>query len=247
MNSNIADRDFAWVYNRHWGPYASQALSIIDELILDDTKNGARILDLCCGTGQLSAELGKLGYSVTGIDISEEMILFARHNSPETEFFVGDVRQFHLPEIFSCAISTYDSLNFIMNTAELHKVFQNVYSSLVHGGRFLFDLNTEYGYLFHWEDGILTFVEDDHACIVQSTYDSHHETAQLDTATFRLTDGWQRTDLTFHQKFYTEPDVRTMLESAGFVDTATYGYDDENGLSELNNESERMYFVCRKP
>ena len=246
MNSNTADHDFAWIYNKHWGPYASQALYILDELILNHIPKGARILDLCCGTGQLSAKLGGLGYPVTGIDISEDMLRFARKNAPEAKFILANAKEFKPAEMFDCVVSTYDSLNFIISLEELSTVFQNVHLSLHQNGIFLFDLNTEYGYLYHWDDGILSFVEDDHACTVRAAYDFDEKLSRLDTTIFRLLDGWQRSDLTFYQKFHSESDVQTALELAGFTNIVVHGYNDEQGLSDLNEESERMYFVCRK-
>ena len=36
--------------------------------------SGERILDLGCGTGDLTAEIAQAGASVTGMDLSEDMI-----------------------------------------------------------------------------------------------------------------------------------------------------------------------------
>jgi len=48
---------------------------LLDEVSIDTR---AAILDLCCGTGRHSIELAKLGYAVTGLDISEELLRIAK-------------------------------------------------------------------------------------------------------------------------------------------------------------------------
>ncbi len=40
-----------------------------------------KILDVGCGTGRHSIELTRRGYSVTGIDLSESMLAFAREKA----------------------------------------------------------------------------------------------------------------------------------------------------------------------
>lgn len=64
-----------------------------DVLGLLDPKPGERILDIGCGTGQLTAEVVRSGAQVTGIDRSASMIERARSNFPEIEFRVEDVRE----------------------------------------------------------------------------------------------------------------------------------------------------------
>ncbi|MDY6834390.1 MAG: class I SAM-dependent methyltransferase [Chloroflexota bacterium] len=239
--------DFAWIYNEHWGSYINQVTAILDELMLSKLPTGARILDLCCGTGQLAQELVDQGFVVTGLDISEGMLRFAREHAPDTEFIRGDARSFSLPLAFDGIVSTYDSLNHIMSIEELIDVFDNVYRALRGGGLFLFDLNTEAGYENHWEGGAFDIVEDDHVCIVRSIYDPDERIAQFDATIFILEREWKRSDLTFFQRCYSQMQVADALESAGFVNIDISAYDGEFGLTELTDETERLYFVCRKP
>jgi SAM-dependent methyltransferase len=246
LNLHSPYDDFAWVYNKHWGPYANQAFSIIEKLILHHLPKKARILDLCCGTGQLAHLFSERGYRITGIDSAEEMIRFASANAPNANFLVHDARYFHFPPIYDAVISTYDSLNFVTEPEGLMGTFQNVFASLKEGGCFLFDLNTEAGYLDHWDDGTFDIVEDDHVCIVQTSYDQN-ELPRFDVTIFRLLDGWQRSDITLFQRYYPESEIREFLATTGFIEIHTYGYHDETGLGELTSESERMYFVCSKP
>jgi 2-polyprenyl-3-methyl-5-hydroxy-6-metoxy-1,4-benzoquinol methylase len=52
---------------------------------------GSRALDFGCGTGMFCHELKSLGFNVTGIDISEEMIKIGKENSGDNiKLIVGD-------------------------------------------------------------------------------------------------------------------------------------------------------------
>ena len=73
---------FAWVYNKYWGnEFTPRVFPILEQLVLRELPAGARVLDLCCGTGQLAGTLTALGYRVTGVDGSTEMLRFARENA----------------------------------------------------------------------------------------------------------------------------------------------------------------------
>ena len=53
---------------------------------------GERILDVGCGTGQLTAEIAKAGAEVMGVDNSPAMVAQARANFPGLRFEQADVR-----------------------------------------------------------------------------------------------------------------------------------------------------------
>ena len=52
---------------------------------------GDRVLDACCGTGDLALEARRHGGIVTGLDFSEQMLARARRKEPAIEWIRGDV------------------------------------------------------------------------------------------------------------------------------------------------------------
>jgi SAM-dependent methyltransferase len=65
-----------------------------EKRLLDDELSGRlfeRYLDFACGTGRLTGHLCRYARSVTGVDISPEMISAARSKRPDIEFVEGDI------------------------------------------------------------------------------------------------------------------------------------------------------------
>ena len=246
--SSYSDYDrFARVYNKHWGKsFVQLVFPILENLVLHYLPPKARILDLCCGTGQLAQMLIDGGYQVTGLDGSKEMLRFASENAPGAEFIAADARSFRLPDTYHAVISTFDSLNHIMVLEELTAVFRNVYAALQQGGLFLFDLNMEAGYKTDWNDNF-GIVEEDHVCVVRSSYNSEEQTAHFEATIFYAENGWQRSDITLAQKCYSEPEILSALNTAGFREIHSHACDVQKGLVELTKEAERAFFICRKP
>jgi SAM-dependent methyltransferase len=235
---------FAWTYNRHWGDmFLRQSLKALDKLVLPRMPAGGRILDLCCGTGQLARELTARGLRVTGVDGSEEMLRYARTNAPDARFILADARSFRLPAKYGAAISAFDSLNHVMTLEGLTQVFRNVHAALAPGGRFLFDLNMEEAYLAQWR-GSFTIVEDESVCILRPSYDPDEKLGRDDITMFRLVKGaWHRADLSLTQRCYPEGDVRSALSGAGFSEVSTYNAERD---FDVRGGAGRTFFLARK-
>lgn len=210
---------FAWLYDREWGDTSLSFLPALDRLVLESLPTGSRILDLCCGTGRVAAVLADRGFRVTGLDSSPRMLELARSQAPGVDLVLADARTFTLPGQFEAVVSVYDSLNHVLGIEELGEVFVRVHATLVPGGRFVFDLMTEAGYPASWEG---SFVGDDHAAIVRSTYDVGTRTMRFEATMFRPAgDAWARSDVVLWQRCHVEHEVRAALTAAGFHEVAT--------------------------
>jgi SAM-dependent methyltransferase len=230
----------ASIYNRHWRRFSVLDMRILDALLLHDVARGAHVLDLCCGTGQLAAQLTERCYRVTGLDVSEGMLAFARANAPSARFIHADARDFALDEQVDAVISTSDSLNHITDLDGFEAALRCVQRSLRPGGRFLFDLNTEEKYISHWV-GSFGIVEDDEVCVVRVAYDQQTRLARFDATMFFDRGGWEREDLRIDERCYSEDEVRNGLARAGFTDLSIHDCRD----IDPDGEPAKIFVVCR--
>jgi len=234
---------FAWFYNKYWGgEYSRPALSIFNIILFPHLPDGCRILDLCCGTGQIAKGLTDRGYRVTGIDGSEAMLRFARENAPGAEFIHADARTFKLSDKFQAVISAFDSLNHVMEFEELKGVFRNVFEALEDEGIFLFDLNLEdESEMF---GNSLEMVENDHVCVVRASYKSEEKLKRYDVTMFTPEGAaWRRSDLTLFQRYYDPDDVIAALAECGFGRVKSYDARREFGFTLSDG---RMFYLARK-
>ncbi len=238
--------DFAWFYSRYWNEeFHSLAFPILERIWLPRVPAKARILDVCCGTGYLAGLLTARGYRVTGIDASSAMIGHARAHVPDAEFHVCDATAFRMPGRFSAAVSTFDSLNHILNTADLDAAFRNTATALKPGAPFVFDMLLEGAYQTGWAEAF-TIVRDDHALLISgSGYDFRRRVARCTITMFRLLDNaWRRSDAQIQERCYSHEEIDAALAGAGFVETACYDARDLGMAGQLGEG--RVFFVTKK-
>jgi trans-aconitate methyltransferase len=94
---------------------------------------GERILDLGCGTGQLTAEIAKKCAHAVGLDNSANMIGQARQNYPGLTFVLGDAANFHFEEPFDAVFSNA-VLHWVKNA---DAAADSIAQALRPGGRFV--------------------------------------------------------------------------------------------------------------
>jgi trans-aconitate 2-methyltransferase len=105
-------------------------------LSLLDPKPGERILDVGCGTGQLTDEAARSGAEMVGIDSSPEMIVDARKNQPHLHFQIANAEALPFVEEFDAAMS-----NAALHWVRDHRAaLASIARALKPGGRFVFEM-----------------------------------------------------------------------------------------------------------
>ncbi len=238
--------DFAWFYNRYWNEeFHSLAFPILERIWLARVPAGGRILDVCCGTGYLAGLLAARGHRVTGFDASAGMIGYARENVPAAEFAVCPAGSFHSETRYDAAVSTFDSLNHILEPNELEATFHNISRALQPGALFAFDILLEKAYQTHWGEAF-ALVRDDHVLTITGAgYDFRTRLASCTITMFRLIEGqWRRSDSLIRERCYTVEEIGDAASQAGFGELTCYDARDFGMAGQLGEG--RTFFVVRR-
>jgi len=215
---------FAHVYNLRWTAFARQLAPRLRSYY-EATQFGRenhRLLDLCCGTGQLALHFLDHGYQVTGLDLSASMLSHAKTNTApyivagQVRFVQGDAANFRLDECFGLVVSTFDALNHLPDFAALKSCFHSVYAVLEKGGQFIFDLNTLHG-LRRWT-GVSVSDTPEMMLIVRSLFDEQARRGYTYISGFLPVNGglYERFEETAYNTVFDLHPVRQALLETGF-------------------------------
>jgi SAM-dependent methyltransferase len=215
---------FAHIYNRMWTGFALRVAPSIQAFYeaAPMEKRTRRILDVCCGTGQLLLYFLERGYSGTGVDLSAHMLEHARANCSrylaegKVDFLQADAADFSPSGRYDLAVSTFDALNHLETLAALEACFSRVHRALDPGSCFVFDLNTEKG-LRRW-NGITVEDGEEGMLVNRGIYAPGMERAYTHITGFMKAgaDTWARFEQTAYNTVFRMADVKEALVKAGF-------------------------------
>jgi len=123
-NPTLYQNKHAFVFN-----YGESLIELLDP------KQHERILDLGCGTGELTAQIANICPNVIGMDLSADMIQQARLDYPGVRFEVGDAANFHFEDGFH-AIFSNAALHWVTNYRGAIKCMHH---NLREGGRIVIE------------------------------------------------------------------------------------------------------------
>ncbi|WP_262386757.1 class I SAM-dependent methyltransferase [Streptomyces sp. TRM49041] len=95
---------------------------------------GARVLDMGCGTGRDAAHLHASGRTVTGADLSEAMLEYARAHHPGPEYVRADLRAFDLKATFDAVVCLDSALLYCHTNEDLDGFLTSCRAALAPGG-----------------------------------------------------------------------------------------------------------------
>lgn len=110
-------------------------------------KQGAEVLDLCCGMGRHSMALAEFGYDVTGVDLSEVLLNEAvkLDAGKQVTWLRGDMREVPLDRQYDAVVNLFTSFGYFDEDEQNEKVLHEIHRLLKEGGRFIIDfLNPVY-------------------------------------------------------------------------------------------------------
>jgi len=239
---------FAYMYDLLMGdiPYKTWA-AYIDSVLtrhLGGNRTDKIVLDMACGTGNITCLLADIGYDMIGVDISTDMLSQAQAKADGRRilFLAQDIRELDLYGTIDAAVCTCDGLNYILEAGQLAEVFGRVKMFLNPGGVFIFDMNTEFKFKEVLSDK--SFV----AKVKDAAYEwDNHFDAVTGVNRYHvifMPEGGTPFEEVHHQRAFPVGVVCDLLQKAGFDSVVVYdGYSDEL----VKDDSMRAVFVCQKP
>ncbi len=207
------------------------------------------LLDIACGTGNLTFLFYEKGYDITAVDISEEMLMQAfekrmRLGADSVLLLCQDMTELDLNDTVDAAVCSMDGINHLTDTEDLSKAFQRISLFLNKGGVFVFDANTVYKHREILGNNCFQIDEGDVFCSWQNNlYADNVVGISLNIFKKDFSGKYQRDAEYFEERAYTKEEFIALAENAGLQFIAEL---DENSLEEPKIVSQRLYYVFRK-
>ena len=207
-------------------------------------KPGADVLDVPCGVGRLTLPLARMGYRMTGVDLTAGYIEAAGAAAREQEcgarFVRRDMREIEFEGEFTAAFNWFGSFGYFSDDENL-QFAKRVLRALRPGGRFLIEGMNKSRLLTHF----LPRTEQE----INGVHILHENGWDADTdrvrSTWTLSRGTRSETHRLLIRVFNGGDLRALLRRAGFRDTILCG--GYPPVGRLTRHSRRLIAVSRKP
>ncbi len=186
-----------------------------------------KIIDVGCGTGRHSIELTKRGYNVTGIDLSDSQLAWAKEKAKQAgvkiDFQKHDARNLPFKAQFDAAIMLCEGGFSLMETDEMNfEILKSVTKALKNKSKFIFTTLNGLFPLYHSVKQVHESAGDQTSASFKSD--------TFDLMTFREyqkgifeDDLGNKKELECNQRFYVPSEITWLLKTLGFKKIAISG------------------------
>ncbi|MEF9880148.1 MAG: methyltransferase domain-containing protein [Clostridia bacterium] len=209
-----------------------------------------KVCECACGTGSLSICLSQLGYQVTGVDISADMLFEAsqkaRKEGAMIPFVKQDMRTLHLHRCMDVVLCTNDGINYLKDEQELLSFFGAAYRCVREGGALLMDVSTPYKLENVLGNHFIGDETPEISYLWQNRYSRSQQSVELNLAVFVRQKDELYLRISEHQRQYAHSEAKLvgLLSQAGFVDVRVFA----DKKLEAPRERELRWFIgARKP
>lgn len=214
--------------------------------IKENVPQGSSIIDLGCGPGLYAERLTKLGYKITGVDISESSIEYARKSAKDKEldidYFVKSYLTDSIDSTFDAAICIYCDFGALIPDEQI-QLLQRITGFVKKNGIFIFDcfnlkyndVNKEESYWYGSDEPDFWSEKPHYVMSQKKHFEKENVWGSRDIV---VEDGSIKEFITWDTVF-TEESITTLLSKNGFiVETINHSV-----LADAENKDNTVSFV----
>jgi len=233
-SSNIAPYELlASIYNKIT-KQKSVLYNEYKEYIRDHFNRDIQILDAACGTGTLIKKLSSFTKNIDGLENSHKMAEIARQKTGK-KIYTHSFVNFNLNKKYDLILSTFDSVNYILNKEDLARVFKSFLSHLRNNGSIIFDINTLNKFKNHYND-IIKLKINNYIVFFRSSYKRPF---------WRLKIEFIKNEKYFiethFERFYSQNQIKEVLKDVGFRQIKIL-----NNLTNNTKDNGRVFVIAKK-
>lgn len=208
------------------------------------------VAECACGTGSLTIPLARMGYAITGLDASCDMLSIAlskaRAAGARVPFVRMDMRALELHKPCDAVLATCDGVNYLLGERDVRAFFRAALRALKPGGALCFDVSTPGKLEGVLGDNTLCDFDAANAYMWRNAFDARTRVVHMELSVFRREpDGrYRRVDERQAQRAHTENELLAWLSDEGFEDARLFG---ERGVDAPRQDDARWHITARKP
>lgn len=203
-----------------------------------------RVLDLCCGPGRHAVEFARLGFAVTGVDLTPLLLQkgkeLAQKEGLAVEWVQEDMRTFKRKNTYDLAVNLFTSFGFFEKKEDNQKVLFNLYESLKEGGTLFLDVMGKEILARRFQETRSCSLPDDSLFIEKNQV--LESWSRIHNRWILIKEGKAR-EFQFNLWIYSAQELAAMLEEIGFVKLKIYGSHQGDAY---DDEAKRLIIIGRK-
>lgn len=221
-----------------------EEVDYLENLIKKYWNKWKNILELACGTWTVMREFIKKWYKIKWLDISQNMLDKAKSILWSDEnLILWDMTNFELEKKFDVVLCNYNSICHLTKFEDWKKTFEKTYKHLKEGWIFIFDINT----IFEFENITREFAQfynfnKDTICLEMFKKQNYYEWLVKIFKNNDWKNNYELIEEVVRENSFEIEDIKKELTKIWFkiLKIEDFHY------WELNTESERVYFICKK-
>ena len=244
--------DFAEVYDTLMSDvnYSGWADFYIAMMRAYGLRDGSRICECACGTGNLTIPLAKRGFRMTGVDLSQEMLFQASTKARAAglgiPFVRQDMRNLRMHRPMDAVLATCDGVNYLLEDYDVSSFFSAAFEAVRPGGGLFFDVSTPYKLSQALGDRLIGYDSENITYLWQNQWHERTGIVDLQLCIFvKNPDGsYRRMDEKQRQKAHTVRTLTALLQQAGFSQISVFG---DGRLDSPRETEQRWHFAAMRP